>query len=131
MTEQPEPGPVLKGRRPKAGRFPEWLEPNIPYRIEEWSKSAAYVVPKGWRPLPDSGRLPTVRRPERPGAGTIAVYVGGSDAAPRPEFLPKEYRVMKEGYAYSERQAHARARAWVRAHLLESGTKSRRRSKAG
>jgi len=131
MPEQIEREPTLKGRRPKAGRFPDWLEPNIPYRIEEWSKSAAYVVPKGWRPLPEGGNLPTVRRLERPGAGTIAVYVGGTETAPRPEFLPKEYRVVKEGYAYSERQAHARARAWVRAHLLDSGSKARRRSRVG
>jgi len=114
----------------RRGRYPAWLEPTVPYRVEEWGKSGAYIVPKGWKPLPDGSSLPTVRRRGRPGLGALATYIGKNALAPRPSFAPAEYRVVKEGFAYTEQEAQARANAWVRAHLLESGGKARRRARA-
>lgn len=129
MPDDSEPPLVPAKGGLKTARYPAWLEPIIPYRIEEWARSAAYAVPEGWSPQPGESNLPTVRRKAHPEPGSFAIYVGGNPLTPRPEFLPKEYRIVKAGYAYSEEEAHARANAWVRAHLPASGGKAPRRAK--
>jgi hypothetical protein len=130
MPDNSEPRLIPAKDRLKPGRYPVWLEPTVPYRVEEWGKSAVYIVPKGWKPLPDGSNMPTVRRRGHPGLGSLATYIGKNALAPRPSFAPAEYRVVKEGFAYTEREAQARANAWVRARLLESVGKARRRAKA-
>ena len=130
MPDNPEPRLIPNKDRLKAGRRPEWLEPTVPYRVEEWGKSAAYIVPKGYHPAADGTDPPYPRRVGRPGMGTLASYIGANALAPRPDFAPKKYRVVLEGHEYTEAEAEARVKAWLKARALENSRKARRRLKS-
>src|SRR5271157_4414110 len=106
-----------------SGRKPSDLQPQVPYRIEEWCKVRHTILPKG-----PGGPEIAVRGP--PPCGTLALYIG--DETTHPPRDPKEagftVRVVDEGFAYTKKEARDRLDAYIRRRQLEQRGKARRRA---
>jgi hypothetical protein len=135
-----EPGVKRTYRKLRPGRFPKWMRPSVPFRIEEWGKGQRVRPPEWW---PEALRVIKSGKPYylrdgqepqgtamrgRPGLGTLAIYIGENTKAPRPKWALADFRVVKEGFGRTEKEAQERADAWVRVRLFESGGKARRRA---
>jgi hypothetical protein len=135
-------GTIRSSTKLSPGRFPKWIRPAVPFRIEEWGKSGRVRLPDWWaeaQAVIATGK-PYFLRPGqdphgtllrgRPGLGSLATFVGANVYKPREPWMPSTYRIALEGFARTEKEAEARVAVFVKARLAERVGKSRQRANA-